>query len=108
MKHTIHRFVSVLVLVFVVTTAVVCCHAQEAPSPLNPEYEKLVELLGDSSFQVRERAHQALSEIGLSARRELAAGLRSPDLEIRSRVRRIYVDLMYEDFEQKLQRFIDD
>ena len=82
-------------------------HAQQE-SELNPDYQALIQRLGDSSYQTRESTHERLVKIGMSARRELAAALRHPDLEIRSRVRRIYVDLMYEDFEQKLERFIND
>ena len=85
----------------------VSTHAQDN-SALNPEYQALINQLGNPSYQVRERAHAKLVKVGMSARSELAAALRSPDLEIRSRARRIFVDLMYEDFEQKLQRFIDD
>ncbi len=77
-------------------------------SELNPDYQALIQSLGDSSYQKRESAHEQLVKIGMKARRELAAALRNPDLEIRSRARRIYVDLMYEDFEQKLERFIND
>lgn len=108
MKLSIYPLARILILVLVVITTAVRSDAQEPTVPRNPEYQKLVELLGDPSFQVRERAHETLAKIGMSARRELAAGLRSPDLEIRSRTRRIYVDLMYEDFEHKLQRFVDD
>ncbi len=108
MKRILFRKSQLRITALVMTLTAVVGYAQEPQKPLNPAYEKLVQSLGDQSFQVREEAHAKLAEIGLSARRELAAGLRSPDLEIRSRVRRIYVDLMYEDFEQNLQRFIDD
>ena len=64
--------------------------AQERDEPLNPQYEKLLNQLGDDSFQVRERATQELIELGSRARIEVIAASDSPDLEIRSRAQRIY------------------
>ena len=63
--------------------------AQERDEPLNPQYEKLLNQLGDDSFQVRERATQELIERGLRVRVEVIAASDSPDLEIRSRASRI-------------------
>ena len=70
-----------------VTAASTDSNAQERDKPLNPEYEKLVEQLGDPSFAVRQQASAKLLEIGLSARAEVTAALNSPDLEIRLRAR---------------------
>ncbi len=97
-----------LVLALVVFSTTGVSDAQQQVDEFNPEYQKLIGQLGDQSYQVRERAHAKLTGIGLAARRELIAELRNPDLEIRSRVRRIYIDLLYKDFELRLQRFIDD
>ncbi|MBT6721828.1 MAG: hypothetical protein HOB20_01220, partial [Planctomycetaceae bacterium] len=72
MKLSIHPLARILILVLVVITTAVRSDAQEPTVPRNPEYQKLVELLGDPSFQVRERAHETLAKIGMSARRGLA------------------------------------
>ncbi|MCH1440770.1 MAG: hypothetical protein L7W43_14000, partial [Rubripirellula sp.] len=70
-----------------VTAALIGSDARERDIPLNPEYEKLVEQLGDPSFATRQEAYAKLLEIGLSARPEVTAALDSPDLEVRYRTR---------------------
>ena len=70
-----------------ITAALMGSDARERDFPLNPEYEKLVEQLGDPSFAARQEAYENLLEIGLSARPEVTAALDSPDLEVRYRTR---------------------
>ena len=64
--------------------------AQEQNNPGTPQYEKLLELLGDDSFTLREQATKELIKLGLTARVEVSAALDSPDAEIRNRAWFIY------------------
>jgi hypothetical protein len=80
-------------------------------SPPSAEQAKIVELiqqLGSESFQVREQAQSQLLATGLAAQAELSKALKSADLEIRFRVRRIYVQLLQTDFQRRLTLFIKD
>ena len=70
-----------------ITAALLDSNAQDRDIPLNPEYEKVVEQLGDPSFTVRQQAFAKLLEIGLPARAAVTAALNSPDREIRNRAR---------------------
>jgi HEAT repeat protein len=58
-------------------------------TPAAEEIQKLVQQLGDDSFNVRELADDALREIGRPALPALRQALRSPDPEVRRRVRGI-------------------
>ena len=80
--------------------------AKEPPSP--EKVAQLVEKLGDDSFRNREQAHRELLAIGLPAREALVRGLRSPDLEIRLRSRRLLAQVAEEEFEGRLAAFIAD
>ena len=85
--------------------------ARTATAKEPPSLEKmtqLVEKLGDDSFRNREQAHRELLAIGLPAREALARGLRSPDLEIRLRSRRLLAQVAEEEFEGRLAAFIAD
>ncbi len=64
-----------------ITAAFIGSNALERDKPLNPEFEKVVQLLGDPSYAVRQQASAKLLEIGLSARAEVTAALDRPDLE---------------------------
>ena len=80
-------------------------------SPPSVEQSKIVELiqqLGSESFQIREQAQAQLLATGLAAQDELSKALKSADLEIRFRVRRIYVQLLQTDFQRRLTLFVND
>jgi len=70
--------------------------------------DRLIHQLGADSFQVREQAQNQLLAIGLSAQAELAKAIKSPDLEIRFRARRIFVQLLQMDFQRRLTLFVND
>ena len=80
-------------------------------SPPSVEQAKIVALiqqLGSESFQIREQAQAQLLATGLAAQDELSKALKSADLEIRFRVRRIYVQLLQTDFQRRLTLFVND
>ena len=68
----------------------------------------LIKQLGSEEFESRELAESALMKIGLQASDALQSALKSPDLEIRTRARRILVKSLQDDFERKLQAFVND
>jgi hypothetical protein len=76
--------------------------------PTLEKMTRLVEQLGDDSFRTREQAYHELLKIGLPARQALVRGLRSPDLEIRLRARRLLRQVADEEFEGRLAAFIAD
>jgi hypothetical protein len=83
--------------------------AQDAPpSAEQAKIVALIEQLGSESFQIREQAQTQLLATGLAAQEELSKALKSADLEIRFRVRRIYVQLLQMDFQRRLTLFIND
>jgi hypothetical protein len=61
----------------------------KSPPAPTAEIKKLVDDLGDDEFRVREKAHQKLKGMGYKAITALEAGLKSKDLEIVVRCRRI-------------------
>ena len=79
-----------------------------ADDPTPDQLSKLVKLLGDDSFRTRERAYRELLSVGLPARNALTRGLRSPDLEIRVRARRLLSQVLEDEFEGRLAAFIAD
>lgn len=80
-----------------------------AQQPLSQEkLAKLVEQLGNDSFQVRERATQQLENAGPQAREKLKAALKSPDLEVRLRARRLLALIVERDFAARLVAFLND
>ena len=70
-----------------ITAALFGSDSQERDKPLNPEYEKVVQQLGDPSYTVRQQAYAKLLDIGLSARAEVTAALDSPNAEVRYKAR---------------------
>ena len=66
----------------------------------------LVEQLGNDSGVIRDHAARQLCEIGLEAVEAVQDGLRSPDLEVRSRCERIAFVLHEHEKEDKLSRFM--
>ncbi len=76
--------------------------------PTQQQLTQLVEQLGNDSYRIREQAQRELLEIGLLARKALVRGLRSPDLEIRLRARRLLAQVVEEEFEGRLADFIAD
>ena len=83
--------------------------AQNAPpSAEQAKIVALIKQLGSESFQIREQAQTQLLATGLAAQQELSKALKSADLEIRFRVRRIYVQLLQMDFQRRLTLFVND
>ena len=80
--------------------------AQQTPSA--EKLTTLVQQLGDNSFKVRERATNQLEDAGPAARQMLTAALRSPDLEIRLRARRLLALIVERDFAARLAAFLND
>ena len=74
MKVITQHFIRVWMMALSVLT-VAASHAQEQDEPLTPEYEKLVEDLGDPSTTIRDSAYATLIELDLSARLEVTAAL---------------------------------
>ena len=70
-----------------ITAALFGSDSQERDKPLNPEYEKVVQQLGDPSYTVRQQAYAKLLDIGLSAQAEVTAALDSPNAEVRNKAR---------------------
>ena len=70
--------------------------------------ERLVKLLGDPSFTVRENATQSLAELGILAQQGLKRALVNPDLEIRMRAHRILLKSLQSEFAAKIAAFISD
>ena len=103
----IHKYTSMLLLIFGITGSL--CSSASAYQEVEPDpVQELIDQLGADEFEKRELAESALMEIGLSARNALQRALRSPDLEIRTRARRILVKSLQDDFERKLQAFVND
>ena len=71
----------------VVLLMIVLSGPVEAPVPISPE--KLVRLLGDDKFMVRRRAHMALSKRTEESMPALLIGLKSKDLEVSHRCKRL-------------------
>jgi hypothetical protein len=61
--------------------------ARLGPGPLKPRIAKLIEGLGDDTFDTREGAGRELVEIGFEALPQLRLATRHSDLEIRNRAR---------------------
>jgi hypothetical protein len=64
--------------------------------------ERWIALLGASKFDQREEASQALVKLGNAARAPLAAALKHPDAEIRSRARWALAGVRHRDLEARL------
>lgn len=91
---------------------VALCHpclgqvASVEPSAAN--IEELVGQLGNDSFEVREKANAELSKLGLAAKRQLLAGIKSEDAEIASRCRALWDAVKGNDFEARAEAFLND
>jgi len=100
------RLLMVIMLTCLSTSSAV---GQPPKNSVEPDrVSRLIQQLGADSFQVREQAQDQLLTIGLSAQVELAKAIKSPDLEIRFRARRIYVQLLQMDFQRRLTLFVND
>jgi hypothetical protein len=75
------------------------------PEPSDAAIGQLVRQLGADTFRQRERAMRRLREIGVPAKAALLQGLRDADAEIRDRCRRVLVDVLEEDFQQRVDAF---
>ncbi len=71
-------------------------------------HRELIQMLGDRSFQLRERAAKELTDQGVAAKAVLTEALKDPDLEIRYRVHRILRRVLEDAFEARLTAFIAD
>ncbi len=71
-------------------------------------YDQWVRQLGNPSFRLRESAERRLTQAGMAAKPALLRGLKNPDLEIRMGANRLLTQVLQEDFNRKLTRFVDD
>jgi hypothetical protein len=67
-----------------------------------------VRQLGDRSYQVRQRAELALTQLGIPAKDALMAGLRDTDAEVRARCRRVLVTVLELDCQARIEAFAAD
>lgn len=68
--------------------------AQQPPSgETQTQIEAYVKQLGDDSYQVRERAAEGLRQFGLSTKAALLAAMKSEDLEVARRSRRMWSEV---------------
>jgi len=86
--------------------------AQEEPDPLRQRIDRLIELLGDESYAVRQRAEEELAEIGFEAVDALSAAACHDDPEIASRarylLRLIRVEWTREDDPAEVKELLED
>lgn len=68
----------------------------------------LVRQLGDTSFEVRENAHQELEKLGKLAQKALQEGAKDADLEIRSRSKRLLERVNRTDVEVAIDTYLAD
>lgn len=81
----------------------------DPPIPAPPvDTDELVRQLGDDSFARRERAMQALSELGLQARHSLLTGILGAQPEIRWRSARLWLAVHDLDFAEREQAFLNE
>ncbi len=80
----------------------------QRPRPTARQIAWWVRCLGDRSYQVREAASKALTDVGPPAKYELLKALSDPDAEIRRRARLILADVLELDFEARLEAFAAD
>ncbi len=81
----------------------------EPASPQVPSgYAKLVEQLGSSSFIDREQATRKLAALGLEPRRELLAGMRGSNPEIKWRCTMLWEIIREADFDHRAEAFLRD
>jgi hypothetical protein len=78
-----------------------------APEPTAAQ-RRLVQQLGDASFFTREEASDELIRQGVAAKAALIEGLGDPDVEIRTRARRILERVLHDEFETRLAAFVAD
>ena len=64
-------------------------HAYQEKKPSDKQISALIKQLGDAQFDVREKAHRGLVEIGRPALPQLQKATRDPDVEIQERARRV-------------------
>jgi hypothetical protein len=85
-----------------------CLNAAEPPTPVTAAAQQLVRQLGDPSYQARQRAELALTQLGVPAKDALMAGLRDSDAEIRARCRRVLVVVLDLDCQARIDAFAAD
>jgi len=68
----------------------------------------LVLQLADESYVARQQAEQSLTDMGITARDALLAGLQLPDLEIRRGCQRVLAHVLELDYQQRLKAFVED
>jgi hypothetical protein len=91
-----------------VTAAISGETAKTAATQTQRRIEKLVAQLGDDSFQVRELAAEELLKYGLPTKASLLEGMKSDDLEIARRARRVWSEIRIEVGWQQVQQVIGD
>lgn len=70
--------------------ALVPAHAERDDKAAKPSAAKLVEQLGDDSFQVRKKAYEQLEAMGAPALEALKKGMESTDLEVSKKSKELY------------------
>lgn len=79
--------------------------AGSSPADDSADATALIIKLGDPQFAIREQAESDLIALGAKATAALQEGVRSPDLEVSRRSRRIVRSVLEQDFFTRLQRF---
>jgi tetratricopeptide (TPR) repeat protein len=74
-------------------SAVLSAEGPETPAQLEARIAKLVRLLGDPEYSIRQAAHHELSTIGLAALDALAAAQKDDDVEIASRAKGLVAEV---------------
>ncbi len=79
--------------------------AGSSPADDSADATALIIKLGDPQFAIREQAESDLIALGAKATAALQEGVRSPDLEVSRRSRRIVRSVLEQDLFSRLQRF---
>jgi hypothetical protein len=89
MRRLALMFLTPLVSMIVGASTVAAADSASRDSSETAKIAALVRRLGDNSFEVRQTAHAQLEKLGKVAKSALEEGAKDPDLEIRSRSKRL-------------------
>jgi hypothetical protein len=99
-------------LVVVIATCATAAVGANADEPLSQEtqnrIEELVQQLGNDSYRGRERAADELLKIGMPTKPALFAGMKSKDLEVAIRCRRLWSEVRIDAGWQQVREVIGD
>lgn len=103
------RICGLVIVIAACATAAVGANADE---PLSQEtqnrIEELVQQLGNDSYRARERAADELLKIGMPTKPALFAGMKSKDLEVAIRCRRLWSEVRIDAGWQQVREIIGD